>query len=290
MIRSCYDESENQRIIILPLADNLYDDEDWVRSVTNLVSKQISNHDCSVVLVGHRKDETSYYLSMFPKWRHELVPNYKMINATDIRGMFFKVRPAISKLREVLAKPVFTILQKMRKMPFYDGLLEEQLYNNYYKRIWDKAPFTPILVTVDSLVIYGSKLLMIRRKCPPGKGTLALPGGFLEPQEYLLDSSIRELKEETNLAMTYETIKDTLVNHRVFDDPSRSTLGRAITHLFTFIIAEDKYPLPEVSGGDDAEQAFWVELDNINSQHTFEDHYDMIKITMKCLGQLPEKN
>ena len=55
-----------------------------------------------------------------------------------------------------------------------------------YKARWRTAPYAPIFCTVDALVQTGGHVLLVRRGGYPGKGLWALPGGFLEPRERLL--------------------------------------------------------------------------------------------------------
>jgi len=41
------------------------------------------------VLLGHFKDESSYYLRLFPEWTLQSVQSFRHINATDIRAQYF---------------------------------------------------------------------------------------------------------------------------------------------------------------------------------------------------------
>ena len=64
-------------------------------------------------------------------------------------------------------------------------------------------------VTVDNVIFNlkdpnNPKVLLITRKNEPFKGKLALPGGFLDPDDRsAMSAAIRELKEETNLSLSY---------------------------------------------------------------------------------------
>ncbi len=83
-------------------------------------------------------------------------------------------------------------------------------------------PVTPLL-TVDALIIFEGKLVLIRRGNPPFKDCLALPGGFVEVGETVEAAVIREAKEETGLDI--EIIK--LLG--VYSDPLRDPRGHTVS-------------------------------------------------------------
>ena len=63
-------------------------------------------------------------------------------------------------------------------------------------------PKTPLL-TADCVVVDRDRgVLMVRRKNPPYKGYLALPGGFVEIGETVEQAARRELAEETGMEAT----------------------------------------------------------------------------------------
>ena len=102
-------------------------------------------------------------------------------------------------------------------MFFQDGL-----FTNTHKLSF---PITPLL-TVDALILFEGKLVLIRRRNPPFKGQFALPGGFVEVGETVEEACVREAKEETGLDI--EIIK--LLG--VFSDPSRDPRGHTVTICF----------------------------------------------------------
>jgi len=83
-------------------------------------------------------------------------------------------------------------------------------------------PVTPLL-TVDALIIFEGKLVLIRRRNPPFKDCLALPGGFVEVGETVEAAVVREAKEETGLDI--EIIK--LLG--VYSDPLRDPRGHTVS-------------------------------------------------------------
>ena len=86
-------------------------------------------------------------------------------------------------------------------------------------------PVTPLL-TVDTVIVYDGKLVLIRRKNPPFQGHFALPGGFVEVGETVETAAVREAKEETGLDV--EIIK--LLG--VYSKPSRDPRGHTVSVIF----------------------------------------------------------
>ena len=101
---------------------------------------------------------------------------------------------------------------------------------------------TPLL-TVDALVIYEEKIVLIKRKNPPYEGMFALPGGFVEIGETVERAVIREAKEETGLDI--EIIR--LLG--VYSDPKRDPRGHTVSVCF---ITEGH---GDLKAGDDAADA-----------------------------------
>jgi ADP-ribose pyrophosphatase YjhB (NUDIX family) len=62
---------------------------------------------------------------------------------------------------------------------------------------WDN----PVPVVVVLVPVAGDGLLVVRRGIEPGKGLLALPGGFLEAHETWQEGAAREVREETGVEL-----------------------------------------------------------------------------------------
>ena len=158
----------------------------------------------------------------------------------------------------------------------FASLRQEYEFIRRYKDAWKAAPYAPTFVTVDAVVVQSGHVLMVERKARPGKGLLALPGGFVNPDEKLVDACLRELREETRLKVPLPVLKGSIKSLQVFDDPFRSERGRTITHACYLELQPNK-ELPKVKGGDDAKHAMWVPLADLNPAHIYEDHYFIIK-------------
>jgi bifunctional NMN adenylyltransferase/nudix hydrolase len=142
------------------------------------------------------------------------------------------------------------------------------------KQAWSVAPYPVVLVTVDAVVRASGQVLLIRRGHAPGKGLWALPGGFLDVHETVLQSALRELAEET--CLDFPELQAALRGVRVFDDPLRSQRGRVITHAHFFDLGEREPPA--VRGGDDAAAAHWVPQQDLFSLEGcfLDDHFQIL--------------
>ena len=93
-------------------------------------------------------------------------------------------------------------------------------------------------------------LLMVRRGNDPGKGLWSIPGGRLEPGEYISDGVAREVKEETGLDVE---VRGLLGIFEVPGDPHYVVLDHTATPI------GDAEPVP----GDDVDAARWVPIDEV---------------------------
>jgi bifunctional NMN adenylyltransferase/nudix hydrolase len=155
-------------------------------------------------------------------------------------------------------------------------LREEYAWVQKYKALWANTPYPVIFNTVDAVVIQSGHILIVKRGAMPGKGLWAMPGGYINPDEQLVQSMLRELREETKIQVDEWTLKQCIKKSETFADPHRSARGRVITHAF-LIQLPDKKTLPRVKGSDDAEKAKWVPLADLRADNMFEDHYAIIR-------------
>jgi bifunctional NMN adenylyltransferase/nudix hydrolase len=287
MVRACLSEADNARLLCLPLMDVPYNDEIWVRNVQSTVNGLVTAHyttphrAAKIALIGHKKDQTGFYLNLFPQWHSISIENHRAISATPVREGYFigTAQQVITSMvdTEVLPKAVANyLLDFAKENNGYMQVRDEILFIKKYQEAWKAAPYAPTFVTVDSIVIQSGHVLLIERKANPGKGLWALPGGFLDQGERVLDACLRELREETKLKVPTPVLKGSIKRQAVYDDPHRSARGRTVTHAF-YIELEPNAELPKVKGGDDAKHARWVPLSELDPQLMFEDHYFIIQ-------------
>jgi bifunctional NMN adenylyltransferase/nudix hydrolase len=274
MIEASLTATELKRLHFLTVRDWLYSDNLWLAAVQQQVLAVIGPSQ-SVVVLGHRKDASSYYLNLFPQWDFLETGHYLDLSATQIREAYFEGR--MQDYQNKIPQGVAQFLQVFQDSPAYESLREEYRFLQTYHQAWSLAPYQPIFVTTDAVVVQSGHVLMVRRKAYPGKGLLALPGGFIRPQETLMEGMLRELKEETRLKVPLPVLRGSLIDSHVFDAPQRSLRGRTITHAYLLQLAGGE--LPAVKGGDDAQTAGWICLADLYAQEEqiYEDHFQIIQ-------------
>lgn len=282
MITASLPPALKDNITLLPLQDFTYNDEAWVASVSHIVETHVKARDtqadssASIALVGHDKDETTYYLGLFPNWSYIEVGNLDGINATAVRKRYFTDDLPTQFDSDILPPETVTWLRQFGRNEDFIALAHEYHVIARFKSAWANTPYPVIFTTTDALVRYGSEILLITRKNYPGKGLLALPGGFLDKDETLFDGCLRELTEETHLDVSTPTLKASLMKQEVFDNPKRSTRGRVVTYCYYFDLSH--LPArPDARADDDALSLAWYHIDELDRSQLFEDHYFIIQ-------------
>ncbi|TDX28993.1 bifunctional NMN adenylyltransferase/nudix hydrolase [Modicisalibacter xianhensis] len=284
MLRSCFDDQDNQRLEIEPLLDALYNDDVWVRDVQRKVrdiARPSQGKLPRIGLIGASRGQSSYYLSLFPQWESVSVPLVDGISASQIRERLFHSSASAADYLATgaehdLPPKVHQTLEAFHWTSAGKQLLEEQDLVEQYRRAWAQAPYPPIFVTVNAVVVQSGHVLLVKRRAAPGKGLLALPGGFINPHERLLDACLRELRERIRLKVPEPVLKGSLRERRLFDEPHRSWRGRSLAEAFYFALRpEQQLPrLKPVKGGDTAQ---WVALADLEPETLFEDHFFIIQ-------------
>lgn len=101
------------------------------------------------------------------------------------------------------------------------------------------------------------KVLMVKRKKWPYQGCWALPGGFSDENETLLDAAKRELKEETSIDGLH-------IEHLgVYSIPNRDPRGWIISSAYYALVNESH--LTKRKAADDAEDVQLISLNELLS-------------------------
>ena len=106
------------------------------------------------------------------------------------------------------------------------------------------------MLTADCVVVrHRAEVLLVRRGNEPYKGCWALPGGFMEMDESIERCAVRELMEETGLAVDEKRLR--LIG--VYSAPGRDPRGRTVTAAYRIDVEDD----PQATAGDDAAEVRW---------------------------------
>lgn len=264
------------RVRIVAVADNPYRPHRWAATLRRHVDDAIrddgnSPHDMRIALLGCDPGSRLEYARCLPQWPWLDGQRDEYCTSGALRAELLG-SPAVASPRvtDCLADCATDAIPP----DALAVLREEFAANERFRARWAAAPWPPVFVTVDAVVVAASKVLLIERGRFPGRGLWALPGGFLDPGERLRDACVRELVEETAIDCSKAVLLDAIRDVEVFDAPDRSARGRTITHAFRFQLDG---AAPDVQGGDDAAAARWVAVTDLRPQQMFEDHYAILQ-------------
>lgn len=117
MILSNFSASEQQRIRFVPIID-VYNDLKWVKLVKDQVNTVIQPQS-KIGLIGHFKDDSSYYLELFPEWTLlELESLKNAISATPLREAFYRGEIVESEFPQ----GTIAFLEQFKQNPIYQQL------------------------------------------------------------------------------------------------------------------------------------------------------------------------
>lgn len=285
LIRLSLTDEENAKLICTNVRDYPYNDNTWLASVRTKALTALNCTDYEVHLLGHFKDKSSFYLNMFPNWEFLEITPYKLLAATDIR---ISLLSGTEDWKLQVPKEIVNNLVEYTKTDTFYNLQKEFEFIEQYKKDTQfvNAKFKPTFVTTDVVLIQSGHVLVVKRKFNPGKGLYALPGGFVNTNETIKNSAIRELKEETKVQVDRKILEANVKAEHIFDNPERSLRGRTITVGYHIELPDSlKHGLPDVIGSDDAEEALWMPLADLskNEDKFFEDHPHIIRFFTKTI-------
>ena len=127
------------------------------------------------------------------------------------------------------------------------------------RREYPEAP----IVGVGAVVIDGGRVLLVRRGNPPLKGEWSLPGGALELGETLEEGAVREVLEESGLAV------ETVGLVEVLDRINKEEAGNRILYHYVLVDFLCRVVGGKLEAASDVEDARWVEREQLNSHSAY---------------------
>lgn len=283
MVRGGLTPDENARLSVRGVTD-AYGDAAWIEAVHKAVASVVDetgiqlNSEADICLTGYRKDETSTYLSLFPRWSFEETENHQSINATDVRGSWLS--DSGTDWLAMVPPASEAVIREVGASPAYAWLLEER--DERLARTGAEAgkSRTPLIYTCDGTVTQSGYIMLVTREKPPGKGLLSLPGGFLKPQETSRQTLVWNLVSDHGLMTnprrsredTAAMVDGRIVAMELFDHPWRSERGRAVSCSFLVELTPGTALEPLRRGP--LGQAEWYPIARLDSlrEKMFEDH------------------
>lgn len=270
-------------------AYDYFHDEDWLDHIINTIN-EYQLDDNLWTFIGCKKYDSEWYINLieseFPGQFHDCEAQVNeldiIVSSTGFRSLYID-NPHCMHMTDVIGEQfrkhisVIPYLQNFAELnqSIMANLKAEQEYYNNYKDQW-VGPYPVQFLAADSIIVArhqdGSSMVLLgRRKKIPGRGLLAIPGGFVNEDETFVQAAKRELEEETCLVLSkyagYET--------EVFDKPKRSMRGRVVTKVFLFDADSLVNTIDDAKASDDLESLEWVKISDIHKHRheLFEDHY-----------------
>ncbi len=133
----------------------------------------------------------------------------------------------------------------------------------------DCGNFTNRGLSIDAVIVKDGQVLLVKRGQDPEKGLWGTPGGFVDWDETVEDTVVREVKEETSLDV--KNLK--LVG--VFSSPKRHP--KQVINLVYLVEA-----VGDLKHSDDAIDVKWFDLNKLPDRLAF-DHKQNIIEALKLL-------
>lgn len=142
-------------------------------------------------------------------------------------------------------------------------------------------PERPV-AAVGAVVVDNGRVLLIRRGKPPRPGQWSLPGGGQELGESYIEAAIREVREETGLAIEVLGLID------VVDSITRDESGRVRFHyLLADVVAR---PVGgTLQAGDDASEARWFPPEEVFALPLWSETIRVIRKGFEIAAAMPRR-
>jgi len=188
----------------------------------------------------------------------------------DVKEIEFSSNISGTEVRKLLSEKVRNKWQNAVPQGTLEVILEcngeDRLYYLHENYKYPKAT-----LTVDGVIDYNGKIVLIKRGAPPFKGMFAIPGGHVDTGENVEKAVIREIKEETGLEFK---IKGFL---GVYSELGRDPRGYYATNVFYGDGSG------ELRAGDDAASVFVFGANELPEELAF-DHKRILIDYLKTVG------
>ncbi|MCP2014249.1 bifunctional NMN adenylyltransferase/nudix hydrolase [Deinococcus sp. HSC-46F16] len=235
------------RVRFAAVPDHPYDEDRWLAAVRAGVAAQTGGGS-DVALIGHLKDDSSYYLRSFPDWPFLPTAVVSPLSATDVRRAYFAGE--LESVAGMVPPAVHAWLEAFRQTPDFAELEAEAAWLRAAQA--EAGTWPPLRVEALAVVRDpAGRVLLVRREERPGRGLLTLPGAEVLPSETLAAAARRAAAGALGVTPDDPALTLSPTPATVYDAPGRSVRGRVIAHVFGLAWAG----LSEYGGWTDAHEA-----------------------------------
>ncbi|MCC3271270.1 NUDIX hydrolase [Arthrobacter zhangbolii] len=156
-----------------------------------------------------------------------------------------------------------------------------------FLRDYDPRAYPSVALAADLVVFAVSAgtlyTAMVRRRDRPWEGALALPGGFVGPEEDALEAAWRVLREKTGLELGEHRAH--VEQLATFSSPRRDPRMRVVSVAHLALLETDGRALPVLSAGTGTATAQWMPAYDVlaNEKPAF-DHRDILTAAVERLA------
>ncbi len=171
MILKSLTSDERKRVKFVFIRDRLYDESLWKENLSTEI-RLLTPSKAKMVIIGHDKDESSYYLKIFPQWKFIDTGNFSDINGTRVRHEYFQ---NIISDENIVPKPVAHFLKVFQKRSIFTILQNEYFRYNMNKTNQTKEMLVEFPEEPRILLQFGNYILLKKYKRQNGSSLYELP-------------------------------------------------------------------------------------------------------------------
>ena len=264
--------------VIVSTNDDFLTDVEWLDSLEQFVE----NDETFIV---SEREGTDYIDALKSRFNVKTYPVINTISAVQIRNALFDDEyPHMKFIKNNVPIESYEFLVWYQKTPEYYTMYNEFQAVSEIKKEAAKMKYPPIYVCADAFVLVKSRdglhIMLIRRNGEIGHNQLALPGGYVNQNEFVNQAAARELFEETGIDSNDPDLNSIDLT-MLADYPTRSTRGRVISFVYSYVLNKENFKIDELlfHAGDDACEVVMMHIHDLDKNRSsfFEDHYLIIK-------------